>query len=158
MDRALFVAQSESDATRSLLREAGELAAGVGAELVILHVMDETNYEERAESRREIRSADPDLQQLGGYPLTEATGDAERLAERIGWDELEDFDLDWLAVGSVGREGETILAVAEDFEADHLFVVGRRRSPSGKAIFGDLTQQLILEFPGPVTSRIPDAA
>jgi len=158
MDRALFVAQFDTEETRTLLREAGELAAGVEAELIILHVMEESEYEERAESRRAIRAIDEELTQLGGYPLTEATDDAQRLAERLGWDAIDHLPLEWLALGTVGREGKQILAVAEEFDADHLFVVGKRRSPSGKAIFGDLTQQLILEFPGPVTTLIPEEA
>lgn len=156
MDRALFVAQYDNEDTRALLREAGELAAGVNAELIVLHVMDEEDYEAVAESRRELRSVDAELTQLGGYPLTEAAEDAERAAERIGWDVLEDLPLEWLAVGTVGRESREILDAAAEFDVDHLFVVGERRSPSGKAVFGDLAQQLLLEFSGPVTARIPD--
>lgn len=156
MQRALFVAQYESPETERLLREAGELAAGVDSELVILHVMEEAEYQERAESRREFHASVDELRQLGGYPLTEATEDAKILAERIGWNALDDLDLDWLALGSVGREAKEILHVAQDFECDHLFVVGQRRSPSGKAIFGDLAQQLALKFQGPVTLLIPE--
>ena len=157
MERALFVAQYESAETKRLLREAGELAAGVEAELLILHVMAEEEYQERAESRREIQDMSGELRQLGGYPLTQATDDAKRLAQRLGWDALDDLDLDWLAVGSVGRQAKEILHVADEFECDHLFLVGKRRSPSGKAIFGDLAQQLVLKFPGPVTVLVPEA-
>lgn len=155
MHCALFVAQYESEETKTLLREAGELAAGVDAELIVLHVMEESAYQELAESRRSVRSVDRELVQLGGYPITEATDDAEQLARRLGWTELRDLPLDWLAVGHVGRESDRIIEVAKEFEADHMFVVGRRRSPSGKAIFGDLTQRLIFEFPGPVTTLMP---
>lgn len=156
MERALFVAQYESPETERLLREAGELAAGVDADLVVLHVMEESEYHERAESRREYQQSIDELRQLGGYPLTEATEDAKLLAERLGWNALDDLTLDWLAVGSVGREASEILEVATKFGCDHLFVVGRRRSPSGKAIFGDLAQQLTLKFQGPVTILIPE--
>lgn len=156
MERALFVAQYESPETKRLLRESGELAAGVDAELVVLHVMAEKEYEERAESRREVHEEIGELRQLAGYPLTQATDDAKRLAQRLGWHALDDLEVDWLAVGSVGREAREILEVADDFECDHLFVVGKRRSPSGKAIFGDLAQQLVLKFPGPVTVLVPE--
>jgi nucleotide-binding universal stress UspA family protein len=156
MERALFVAQYESPETERLLREAGELAAGVDAELLILHVMAEEEYQERAESRREFQASVEELRQLGGYPLTEATEDAKILAERLGWNALDDLELDWLALGSVGRKAKEILEVANEFDCDHLFIVGQRRSPSGKAIFGDLAQQLSLKFQGPVTLLIPE--
>ncbi len=156
MERALFVAQYESPETERLLREAGELAAGVDAELLILHVMEEAEYQEVAESRREFHSSVNELRQLGGYPLTEATEDAKLMAERLGWNALDDLELDWLALGSVGREAREIIEVATEFDADHLFIVGQRRSPSGKAIFGDLAQQLSLKFDGPVTLLIPE--
>lgn len=156
MERALFVAQYESPETERLLREAGELAAGVDAELLILHVMAEEEYQERAESRREFQASVEELRQLGGYPLTEATEDAKILAERLGWNALDDLELDWLALGSVGRKAKEILEVAHEFDCDHLFIVGQRRSPSGKAIFGDLAQQLSLKFQGPVTLLIPE--
>ncbi|MFB6095706.1 MAG: universal stress protein [Halodesulfurarchaeum sp.] len=156
MERALFVAQYESPETKRLLREAGALAAGVDGELVILNVMAEEEYEERAESRREAGARNRSIRQLGGYPLTQASDDAKRLAERLGWHALDDLDLEWLAVGSVGDEVTEILSIAEDFECDHLFVVGKRRSPSGKAIFGDLAQRLVLKFDGPVTVLVPE--
>lgn len=155
MERAIFVALDDAAQTRKLLREAGELAAGVRAELLVLWVMAEDEYEERLESRRESLSNEPERKTESAYPVTSAAEDAERRAHRLTEDTIDDLDLDWSPVGAVGREEQTVLDVAENEGADHLFIVGKRRSPSGKAIFGDLAQRLIIQFDGPVTTQIP---
>jgi nucleotide-binding universal stress UspA family protein len=156
MERALFVAQRDDDETRDLLAEAGALASGVGAELVVLHVMPESEYEERAESRRESGATQRDGGEYSSYPITLAEEDAERQANRLAESVLDDLDLAWAPLGTVGREGPTILDIADEEGVDHIFVVGNRRSPSGKAIFGDIAQQLMIEFDGPVTTVIPE--
>lgn len=38
-----------------------------------------------------------------------------------------------------------------DYNCDHVFAIGNYRSPTGKAVFGDTAQRLILSFPGYVT-------
>lgn len=156
MERALFVAQKETPATDELLREAGELAAGVDAELILLHVMEEETYQKRSEAREGVEAPTRRLLQLGGYPLTQAADEAKWMAERLGLSALDDLELEWMALGTVGREAEAILEVAREFDCDHIFTIGKRRSPSGKAIFGDLAQKLVLDFEGPVTILIPD--
>lgn len=156
MERALFVAQRDTPATDELLREAGELVAGVDAELIILHVMEEETYQKRSEAREGVDAPTKELLQIGGYPLTQATDEAKWMAERLGLSALDDLNIDWLALGTVGREAESILEVAREYECDHIFTIGNRRSPSGKAIFGDLAQRLVLDFDGPVTILIPE--
>ena len=44
MERALYVVDT-SEIGRELLREAGELAVGVDAELVLVNVVDESEHE-----------------------------------------------------------------------------------------------------------------
>lgn len=44
-----------------------------------------------------------------------------------------------------GDPAEVILGVGADIEADLLALAGRKRSPAGKAIFGSVTQSVILD-------------
>ncbi|WP_254272458.1 universal stress protein [Haloarcula marina] len=58
-----------------------------------------------------------------------------------------------IAVSLEGRTGEPaaeLLAVADEFDADLLVVGGRKRSPAGKALFGSVTQQVVLGTERPV--------
>lgn len=144
MERAIAVVEA-SDSAKELVREAGELAAGVDAELILLHVTTEDEYSDRRESMASI----PDLNV--NYTIDEAQDGARTFAKDIGRDVLDDVDIEPEAVGRVGEKGDEILQLADSRDADHIFLAGRKRSPTGKAIFGDVTQRIILEFDGAVT-------
>jgi len=49
-----------------------------------------------------------------------------------------------------GDPGDRILEVAADRDSDMIAVAGRRRSPTGKALFGSVTQTVVLEADRPV--------
>lgn len=144
MEHALAVVEPDESAKR-LVREAGELAGGVNADLTLLHV---TTREEYAE-RRDARDAIPDLD--ASFTLDDALDGAEQFARDVGREVLAGVAVDWTAAGSLGDAADTVLAEAQHRGCDHVFVAGRKRSPAGKAIFGDVAQQVILEFDGAVT-------
>ena len=144
MDRALAVVNAD-ESTKSLVREAGELAAAVGAELVLLHVTTTEEYEDKRQSMEAI----PNYQVH--YSAEQARQGAEQFAEDIGREVLDGVGVAHEAVGAVGDEQNEILRIADERDCGHLFVAGEKRSPAGKAIFGDLTQSIILNFDGPVT-------
>jgi len=66
-------------------------------------------------------------------------------------DRLEEAGVDYEVRGAVGDPGEAILELASDVDADRLVVSGSRRSPTDKAVFGSLSQTLLLEASCPVT-------
>lgn len=131
-----------TEASKEITRLAGELAAGVGASLYIIHVTTEDEYLDRLES---FQSLDVD------YDVDTAAKGAQQFAANVANEVLGDVDVDTQPIGRLGDVEEKVLSVADEFDCDHLFVAGRRRSPTGKAIFGDITQSLILNFNGPVT-------
>jgi len=147
MERALVVVE-DTDAHGTLLREAGELAAGVGADLVVLLLED---AEEIDESREQ-------------FAETEGVTYSEEEVLEAGEEFVNDFAEDVLAGLDVAYEPETAMArpgahateiidAATRTDSDHVFIVGQKRSPTGKAIFGDTAQAVILNFAGPVTVR-----
>lgn len=144
MKRALAVVDA-SEAAKDLVREAGELAEGVGAGLVLVHVTTEEDYENQLDALEEIPSEDV------SYGITQAKDGARQFAADIGREVLSDVDVDVEAVGRVGDRKDEILETADEHGCDHIFIAGRKRSPTGKAVFGDLTQKVILDFEGAVT-------
>ena len=144
MERALAVVEA-TETAKALVWEAGELARGVDAELALVHVTDEEEYAERREAMEQI----PD--DAGTYSVGQASDGARDFAEDIGKEVLGDMDVEFKAVGRVGDKRDRILETADRYDCDHVFLTGRKRSPTGKAIFGDTAQQIILDFDGAVT-------
>lgn len=142
MSETVLIAVSNTD-ERRLDRLAGAASDAVDADgrVVVLHVFGAERYDELTEQLNlpsEGEAAPDDLARRHGV----ASGITERLAD----DEVE------VSVrGAVGDEAEAILELAESVGADQIVIGGRRRSPSGKAIFGSTAQTVLLEADCPVT-------
>ncbi|MFH5800571.1 universal stress protein [Haladaptatus sp. CMAA 1911] len=144
MQRALVVVEP-TDGSKTLVEEAGKLASGVGAELVLLHV---TTVEEW-ESNREQLSNITDFENQ--YGIEQTRQGARQFAENVGHDVLDGMNVDVSTVGAIGDRKDQILKTAEQEACDHVFMSGKKRSPTGKAVFGDVTQSVILNFSGIVS-------
>lgn len=145
MERALVVIES-TDTAADLVREAGELAAGVGASLVVFSPMTEDEYGDDAAVLSTIE--DVEGTSIDKNPDRIATRTAEQYAD----EHLSGIDVEYEAVGTVVNDGraDAILEAAETENCDYVFLVGKRRSPTGKALFGDVAQAVILNFDGRV--------
>ena len=154
MHRALVVADS-TEASRDLVHEAGELTAGVDAELVVLATLSEAGYERDREVLDTIAAAERTT-----YRTDSIREHAGSIAHDIAEEALAGLDVDYETRGVVldGRDrGSAIVDEAESANCDHLFLAGIRRSPTGKAVFGDTTQSVILNFSGKTTVAMMDA-
>jgi nucleotide-binding universal stress UspA family protein len=63
---------------------------------------------------------------------------------------LEERGVEVRVTESSGDPAEQILDAAEEADADLVVVAGRKRSPTGKALFGSVTQSVILNADRPV--------
>ncbi|MFC3956778.1 universal stress protein [Halovivax cerinus] len=148
MNRGLVVV-ANSDRHVALLETAGEFARGADAELVLLSTLTETEYEAD-------RDALKTLEEIEGatYGIDATEERLERAAQKIANETIVDMDVDYRIAPRVVGDGslaDEILQVADDLECDHIFVVGQKRSPTGKALFGNVAQSVILGFDGRVT-------
>lgn len=150
MERALVVVD-DTDEHRELLREAGELAAGVDAELILLTTLTAEEFAEDAATIERIAEMEHT-----GYEEDAAIEAARNFARDTAESELDGLDVSYEAIGRVIEENEhadAVLDTAAEHDCDHVFITGRRRSPTGKAIFGDAAQRVILNFDGLVTVK-----
>jgi nucleotide-binding universal stress UspA family protein len=63
---------------------------------------------------------------------------------------LEADDVEVLFEERSGDAASGIISVADEHDADLVCVAGRERSPAGKAVFGSVTQEVILNTHRPV--------
>jgi nucleotide-binding universal stress UspA family protein len=69
---------------------------------------------------------------------------------RIARDHLEAAGID-VEIDEISGDPEEVLPrVAAEIDADLLVLAGRKRSPAGKALFGSVTQSLILNSDRPI--------
>lgn len=151
MDRGLVIVD-ETDAHREMLAEAGRFARGSEAELVLFSYLTESEYEANLDTMQQVGSTEHKQ-----YRPDVAVRPAEQLAEDMADEALDGIDVPYEVETHVIEEdelGREILTVADEADCDHVFLVGERRSPTGKAIFGDVPQQVVLDFPGRVTTDL----
>ena len=70
---------------------------------------------------------------------------------QLSRDYLEERDYTVEAVAGRRPPDDAILDMTRDHDADQIVMGSRKRSPTGKVIFGSVSQQVLLESPVPVT-------
>lgn len=142
----ILIAVGPGDPERSvtLMKTVVDVAGPAGAEVVLAHVFDEDEY------RNALRNLDygsndrPDPDEI--------VARYERLRDMGNRLEENGIDYDQRGVLHEGEEkGEAIVDLAETEDVGMIFVGGRKRSPTGKAVFGSTPQYVMMNAPCPVT-------
>lgn len=141
MHRGLVVL-TDDELHDQLKRAAKHFASAGNGELIVLRVVDEDQYQSAIQRKAESGEHTPTFDEL----KKSATDQAEEVAADAFGNEIE-----YSVIGLVGEISEDILRIAENHDCDHIFITGKERSPTGKVLFGDIAQSIILKFDGPVT-------
>jgi nucleotide-binding universal stress UspA family protein len=138
----LVVAVGPNDNTRTdeLTEAILDVAVPTDASVVLLHAFSERAYEEG-------------IEEAGFDP--EESPSADELAGRLeGIDQLSEaldaVEVSYEIRGEIGAEGETILQTTERVGGDLLYISGRKRSPTGKAVFGSTSHRIMMNSSCPV--------
>lgn len=158
----LPVGPNDDNRVDALAEAVVDVAGPTGATVVLAHVFTDKEFEDIREQLAEGEgdiieqrfhgSFDPHVSTEGEADLT-----PEQVVERLSVvrdleTALNDAGVEYEIRGVVGSDrGERIVELAESVGADLVFVGGRRRSPTGKAVFGSTAQEVMLSSPAPVT-------
>lgn len=130
----VVAAVDQSERAQPVLRYAAKLAADAGLPLHVVHVGT-------VDVPHTSTGFDPDRER--NLSRQRARAAARDLAGEAG---LEEFE----PVGLEGSPDEELLAYVEEMDADYVVVSARKRSPMGQALFGSVTQSLLLHADRPV--------
>jgi nucleotide-binding universal stress UspA family protein len=136
------VGPGDADRAEELAEAAVEVAAPSNATVVLAHVFTDEEYDDVLD-RLEF---DTEQTEVSPNEVAKRHATIRTLA-----DSLDAYEVEFEIRGAVGDHGETIVDLAEELNADRVLVGGRKRSPTGKAVFGSVAQTVMLSAPCPVT-------
>lgn len=136
----IVTAVEDARRDRWIVSEGANLANAFDDELHVIHVRNREDLEESATTGAADQRSPRDV--------------ARDTAASIASNGAEEFT----PVGRIGSPATEIREYVEEVDARYLVVGGRKRSPIGKALFGSVTQSLLLNVDQPVVTVRTESA
>lgn len=137
----LAIGPKANKRTETLANAVVDIGVSTDATVVLLHVFSKQAYREGVEEA----GYDPD-DPPPAHTLASRLESIDGIAA-----ELQEADIDYRIHGEIGEKRERILAAVEELDTDMLLISGRKRSPTGKAVFGSTAQEMMMNAPCLVT-------
>lgn len=134
----IIVAVDQSERAPALVTEAAKMSDTFDCPLHVVHVMSQSDFVDIERETVDKTGQAVDMDELKQR--------AEEVSREIGEDVVSEFE----AVGLFGDVSKELIRYAETHGADYLVIGGRKRSPVGKALFGSVTQAVLLHSSVPV--------
>jgi nucleotide-binding universal stress UspA family protein len=138
IETILIAVENEAERMQRVVDHAAEVASGLDAEVILYHVYEDEEFESLLDARN-FDSADP-------VELARQNTTVEAAAQT-----LRESGVDFSVQASTGDPGNELVSYIGSSDVDHVFVGGRKRSPAGKALFGSVSQQVLLNADAPCT-------
>lgn len=135
---AIVAAVDRSDRAGIVVNEAAELGVAFDEPVHVVHVITRSEF-------ADLNLANVDQQ---GKPV-----EMDRIREHaanVAAEAAETLEVPHEAVGLIGKPAERIVEYAEKHDARYLVIAPRKRSRTGKALFGSVAQSVILNSDRPV--------
>ncbi len=140
----VIAAVDRSDRAPNVVAEAAKIADAFETPLHVVHVLSRSRFVEL---------------ELDTYNETGEAADVDEIrstAKRYAEKAADGIDADYEAVGLMGDSVDRIIQHAEEESAHYIVVGPRKRSPTGKALFGSTAQSILLESPVPVVTVLSE--
>lgn len=141
---AIVAAIDENERSKQVVEIAYDLATTYDDEMTALHVVPLDEYDSHRKSIEEL----PGFQD---FAIDQEAESAERFVMKFIRETLGEIEEERIEPrGRVGNVVEEVLAEADRVNPRFLVISGRRRSPAGKAVFGNRAQRILLNADCPV--------
>ncbi|MGB9951059.1 universal stress protein (plasmid) [Haloarcula marismortui] len=138
----LAVGKNDRDHVERLLDAVIAVAKPADATVYLLHAFTNDEYEQLMDDL----DLDPTSGALQPDELASRHDSVKTPAEK-----LSELGIDYEIRGVVGNPDTEVVRIADELDIDQLFIGGAGRTPTGKAVFGDHAQQILLNANCPVT-------
>lgn len=147
---AILAAVGEKRGHEGIIQIGYDLATTYDVPLHVLHVIPKSDAQSHFDSLREIR----EFRDVG---FDVEHDRAKEIAHEMVKVSLEDYDRSLVVPeGRIGDPGGEIIKRADSLDPKFTIVGGRKRTPAGKALFGSVTQTVILDSTRPVITSIAE--
>ena len=136
----IIAAVDRTDLSQSVVEQAHALAAAFDDDVHVVHVLKPSEFMSLEQST---------IEETGH--AVEITS-AEEFAAEAARQAAETVDEPSTPVGLVGPPSDEIIRYADTHDARYIVVGPKNRSPTGKVLFGSVTQSVLLNADCPVVS------
>ncbi|SEH17809.1 Nucleotide-binding universal stress protein, UspA family [Natronorubrum sediminis] len=136
----IVVAVDESSHASRVVEEANALANAFDDSLHVVYVLSRSDFVDMEETNVSETGDAMDLDRV------------REIAASVAEDAITDANATAESVGLVGDASSEVTRYADDIGARYIVVGGRKRSPVGKAVFGSVTQSILLNSRQPVVA------
>ncbi|WP_459890683.1 universal stress protein [Halostagnicola bangensis] len=138
----IIAAIDRSDRVSSVLEEAEVLAEAFDETLHVVHAISRSEFIDLEQMAYEEEGKSLSMEEIRSF----ATDYAERAAEGV--------TIEYKPIGLVGQPANEIITYSTKIDTRYIVVAPRRRSPTGKALFGSVAQSVILNVDCPVVTTV----
>ncbi|WIV65904.1 universal stress protein [Natrialbaceae archaeon AArc-T1-2] len=139
----VVAAVDQSDQSDIVVKEGEKISAALDQPLHVVHVMSYADFYDLQKSSVEETGSPREMERV------------KETAETVATEASDVIDGSSVSVGLVGDAATEVVDYAKQHDTEYIVVGPKKQSPTGKALFGSVSQSIILNSPCSVitTSR-----